>query len=359
MEIKRSFVFLDFTINNVKAGRVVIELFQDIVPKTTENFRALCTGKKGLGIKGKPLCFKGTKIHRAISQCMVQGGDIINGDGTDGESIYGEYFPDENFELKHDEPGMVGMSSNGLNRNSSQFYITTVPCLHLDNNNVVFGKVVRGLDIVIEMSEIPRVNDIPQQEIIITNCGEFQDNEPWNLEENDGTLDAYPPWPNDWECQSLEEEKIIDVINNINDSGNVYFYKQNFLDAERKYNKMLRYIDWYLDKTKGKTGNTILKLRYNALLNLTAVRLKINKNKEAVEHCNEIIRANPENGKAFYRRARAKLALKDYDDALNDFKIAYKLHPDKHIKNMFEIAKSRKRTYLNKEKIFFSKIFNQ
>lgn len=357
----KCFVYLDFAFNNVKAGRVVIELFSDVVPKTTENFRALCTGEKEIGSQGKLLHFKGSTIHRVISQCMVQGGDIINGDGTGGESIYGEYFPEENFTLKHAEPGIVGMSPNGRNKNSSQFYITTVPCTHLDNTNVAFGKVVRGLDVIIEMSEIPRVNDVPQQNIVISNCGEFQLNVPWNLGENDGTVDVYPPWPSDWDEPDVDDEFITRVINNINDSGNVFYYKQKFLDSERKYKKVIRYIDWYLEKTKHtESRNAISKLRNNALLNLTAVRLKINKNKEAVEHCNEILKSCPDNGKAYYRRGRAKLALKEYDDALKDLKIAYKIHPnDKHIKNTFEVAKNRKRTYLTKERVFFAKIFNQ
>jgi len=359
MDIKNLYVYLDFTFDDVKAGRIVIELFKNVVPRTVENFRALCTGEKGVGKQGKPLHLKGTKIHRVIPQCMVQGGDIIKGDGTDGESIYGKYFDSENFELKHTEIGMVGMVTNGKNKNSSQFYITTVPCTHLDSQNVVFGKVVRGLDTVIEMSEIPRINDIPQQDITISNCGEFGPNESWKIEEDDGTMDVYPPWPSDWNI-SLEKTVVLNAILNINESGKMYFNDQKFLDAERKYKKTLRYIDWYLLKSKIRNDIDILQLRNTALLNLTAVRLMLNKNKEVIEHCNELLKICPDNGKAYYRRARAKLALKEYDEALSDLKIAYKLHPnDRNIKNMFEVTKNRKRNYLTREKIFISKIFNQ
>ncbi|XP_050297610.1 peptidyl-prolyl cis-trans isomerase D [Anthonomus grandis grandis] len=356
---KECYVFLDFAFNKVKAGRVVIKLYKDIVPKTAENFRGLCTGENGIGHQGKRLHYKGTRIHRVIPQCMVQGGDIIYGNGTGGESIYGQYFPSENHELKHTEEGMVGTSNNGLNKNSSQFYITTVPCPHLDDENVIFGKVVKGLDIIKDMSEIPRVNDIPQEEILITDCGVLKPNEPWNYEENDGSADVYPPWPNDWEG-TLNKEVVNEVINNINESGNTYFYEGKYLDAERKYKKVLRYIAWYLEKTNNKRGTDFSDIRNAALLNLTAVKLKINRNKEALEFCNEIIKENPCNGKAYYRRARAKLGLKEYDEALKDLKIAYKIHPnDIHIKTAFETTKKKKLNYLKREKIFFSRVFSQ
>jgi cyclophilin family peptidyl-prolyl cis-trans isomerase len=136
-------VFLDISIEGLKAGKIEIELFSD-VPKTSENFRCLCTGEKGKGASGKPLHFKGTIFHRIIPKFMLQGGDFTMFNGRGGESIYGTKFDDENFKHKHDVPGLLSMANAGPNTNRSQFFITTVPCPHLDGKHVVFGKVTKG-----------------------------------------------------------------------------------------------------------------------------------------------------------------------------------------------------------------------
>jgi cyclophilin family peptidyl-prolyl cis-trans isomerase len=167
-------VFFDVAQGGRPLGRIVFELFQDKTPKTAENFRALCTGERGKGRSGRPLHYKGSLFHRVIPNFMIQGGDFTAFNGTGGESIYGERFADENFLMKHSEPGVLSMANAGPNTNGSQFFITTVPTPHLDGRHVVFGRVVEGMDVVhkIERTKTGR-NDRPVSDVSITDCGQL------------------------------------------------------------------------------------------------------------------------------------------------------------------------------------------
>merc|ERR1712008_377141 len=165
-------VFFEIALDGSNIGKVVFELFADTVPKTAENFRALCTGEKGRGRSGKALHYLNSSFHRIIPGFMCQGGDFTRGNGTGGESIYGTTFRDENFKMRHGGLGTLSMANAGPHTNGSQFFICTGQTPHLNCKHVVFGKVVEGIDIVKKIEGFGSRNGKTSKKIVIENCGE-------------------------------------------------------------------------------------------------------------------------------------------------------------------------------------------
>ncbi|TFK21693.1 hypothetical protein FA15DRAFT_672318 [Coprinopsis marcescibilis] len=167
----RPIVFMDIQIGETPAGRIKFELFSDIVPKTAENFRQLCTGEHR--VNSRPMGYKSATFHR-VPNFMCQGGDFQKGDGTGSFSIYGDKFADENFLEKHTGPGLLSMANSGPNTNGCQFFITTAKCDFLDGKHVVFGRVLDGMLTVRKIENVPTgLNNRPKLAVKIVECGEM------------------------------------------------------------------------------------------------------------------------------------------------------------------------------------------
>lgn len=172
---KNPCVFLELATVDDTIGTVHIELYKDVVPKTAKNFYQLCVGKYNEELKQVIKKFMGVRFHNVMCGSLIQSGDYINGDGSSGKSIYGNTFPDENFILKHDQPGLLSMSNNGPDTNNSQFFITTRALPWLDGKHVVFGKILKGMNVIKRIENVHvDMDNKPLQDICVVNCGAIQ-----------------------------------------------------------------------------------------------------------------------------------------------------------------------------------------
>ncbi|XP_072296375.1 peptidyl-prolyl cis-trans isomerase D [Eucyclogobius newberryi] len=352
-------VFFDVDIGGEKAGRIVLELFADVTPRTAENFRALCTGEKGIGKStGKPLHFKGCPFHRIIKQFMIQGGDFSNHNGTGGESIYGDKFEDENFHYKHDKVGLLSMANAGPNTNGSQFFITTVPTPHLDSKHVVFGQVLRGMGVVKILEAMETKEDAPAQPCVISDCGEHKDGDNWGVELDDGSGDTYPEFPEDVEIDFKDVVKVQSVGEDLKNFGNTLFKNQDWKGAIKKYNKALRYLEFGGEEFDEEFQKKLEPVALSCFLNTAACKLKLQLWQEALDSCTEALELDKKNTKALFRRAQAQAGLKDFSKAMEDLKKAQEITPDdKAIMGEMKKVQVKIQEEKEKEKKMFAKMF--
>ncbi|KAK3383936.1 40 kDa peptidyl-prolyl cis-trans isomerase [Lasiosphaeria ovina] len=369
-EIKqaRSRVFFDITIGGKPAGRITFELFNDVVPKTAENFRALCTGEKGVGKTGKPLHYKGSIFHRVIKQFMIQGGDFTAGNGTGGESIYGAKFEDENFEMKHDRPFLLSMANAGPGTNGSQFFVTTVETPHLNDKHVVFGQVLSGKSVVRQIENLTTQNDKPTRDVIISDCGELADSDAIAAESRvpDAFGDNYEDFPEDQNTDGkpLVADKILEIASGCKEFGNKAFKSGDFSVALDKYQKGLRYLneDPELDNEPSGTKEKLDALRVTLNSNAALMNLKLGAWDECVRAADNALAvpgvSDKDRAKALYRRGYAQVRMKDEDAALKSLEEAKKLSPeDAAITNELAIVKKAASARIAKEKAAYKKFF--
>lgn len=226
---------------------------------------------------------------------------------------------------------------------------------------VVFGQVLKGLSIVGEMENFANDDGETSKPIIIEDCGEVKESENWNYCDDDGTLDVLPPFPADWskfECKFSTNE-MLDVLKIIKESGNYFYRSGDFVKSARKYKKLTRYYNFFKDQTTDEDDKKFLDtFQLVNLTNLAATELKLGDFKDVIFTSNAVIKLDPDNSKAFYRRGIANLELKNYELAIDDLKIALNLVPgNKAILKEFDRAKKYLLDYRAVEKVKYSKMF--
>ncbi|CCK68720.1 peptidylprolyl isomerase CPR6 KNAG_0B02770 [Huiozyma naganishii CBS 8797] len=366
--------FFDISIGGKPQGRVVFELYNDVVPKTAENFYQLCKGNEGKMCTtdpSKPLCYRGSIFHRVIKEFMCQFGDFTMGNGTGGESIYGEKFEDENFSVKHDKPFLLSMANAGPNTNGSQAFITCVPTPHLDGKHVVFGEVIQGKRIVklIEGQQVNQDNDLPLHEVKIDDCGVLSDD--YTVPEN---AEATPTdeFGDNYEDSLKADSKVdlsdfnsvIKAVESVKAIATEQFKKQNYAVALEKYTKCDKFLkEYFPDDLAEDQINQINNLKVTVPLNIALTGLKLGEYQTVLTAGSEVLYAEAADelakAKALYRRGLAYYHVNDTDLAMNDLEMASTFHPnDAAIQKAIRDTKTKRKEQREKTKKSLSKMFS-
>ncbi|WWC98071.1 peptidyl-prolyl cis-trans isomerase D [Kwoniella sp. B9012] len=366
--------YFDITIGGSPAGRLTFELFDDVVPKTADNFKHLCLGDK-TNSSGRKLAYEGSIFHRCIKSFMLQGGDFTNGNGTGGESIYGEKFEDEGFTLKHDKPMLLSMANAGPNTNGSQFFITTVPTPHLDGKHVVFGRVRSNKGLVRRIEALPTTSDKPNEEVKIASAGVLtpediakEDEERKKAQEASGGEDIWEDYPQDEEGIDAEKaEEALSVALKLKDVGTKEFKAGQFATALDKYQKALRYLDVHpvlpddapKEQVEGFRAARIPLLTNAALAALKCTPPAATLAMILTTRALAIDNLTPaEKGKALYRRALAEIQKKEDEEAEKDLKAALECVPgDAGVLKALKDVEQKRKERREKERKAFSKMF--
>lgn len=356
-------VFLEVQIGEERVGRLVIELRADVVPKTAENFRALCTGEKGFSdTTGTRLHYKGSPFHKVKSLFMSQGGDIVHFNGTGGESIYGKTFEDENFNLLH-EDGAVSMANFGRpNTNNSQFFITSGECPHLNGTHVVVGYVIKGIGVIGEMEKYASDEGMPTKPIVVVNCGQIAPGQDWSINDNDETSDKLPPFPKDWSKfeDNFTIHEMLDHLDCIKAAGNYLFKEKRWVEACRRYKKAERYFNFFNNKIRAIEDRAKLEqFQLMNCLNLAAALLKLEDYENVLFACNSALALDPNNAKALFRRGQAHNRVKNYELAISDLsQVLQQLPGDKLVSAELSQARVKLGDYRAQQRIALTKYFN-
>ncbi|TFY66521.1 hypothetical protein EVG20_g4570 [Dentipellis fragilis] len=376
----RPITYFDVSIGDKPIGRIIFSLYSDTVPKTAENFRALCTGEKGVGSSGKPLWYKGSGFHRIIKKFMIQGGDFTAGNGTGGESIYGEKFEDEAFVTKHTKPFLLSMANAGPNTNGSQFFVTCVSTPHLDGKHVVFGEVIRGKSIVRQIENQPTsANDVPAQPITITACGQLDPSDPSlappaAVSPSDPLFDPYEDYPEDNDASVLDTNDApayLRAAHRLRDIGNAHWKAGAHAQALDKWKKALRYLDFFPRGTfpadappdargqlRGAPRACVFECRAGGAEGRRGARAAAEEVLNVTDQVLGMELNDADRAKALYRRALAHGILKEDDEAEKALIDALSYaKEDKAIAGELERVRARKREKRTKERAAFRKLF--
>jgi len=334
-------------------GRIVFELFPEIAPRAVENFRVLCRpdGHPHPTKDGEVLEFKGTVFHKVIPNFMIQGGDVLHSDGKENATIFGELIEDESYEIKHRRPGLLGLCNNGpgTNTNGSQFYITTVPCPHLDGEHVVFGKVIRGMDVVHQIEKVETWNDQPKVDIRIEACGEIFAGDSDGLDQGE---DAVPDFPEDLE-RKIPPDRFLKLVEQLRQLGNTHFKEGRYHEALRMWHKTARYLEY---SPESRIAEHVRQHKIKVYSNIARVSFRLEQWEHVIEACHLVLAINPLNAVALFKRGDAWAKLGDlpgpnsmnkYQFALQDYSQLSNVKQFKQNKELYqrvqEVQKKLKR----------------